>query len=214
MPSLSNRFHWPRPAALTLLTLLLIGCQGPTSPPTRFFLLTSLQAQEGKTRPEARHQGLVVELEPVEIPQYLNRPEMVTRAGGNRLRLERLNQWAGDFKEDIGRVTMENLSRILGSERVVILPNRSEATPDFRLATSIIRFEPEESGQVQLDARWSLFDGRGTLLLTRHSRVATRSEQPDDFESLAGAMSQALEKLNREMGEAILSQPTPSGKTP
>ncbi|MBF0192403.1 MAG: membrane integrity-associated transporter subunit PqiC [Magnetococcales bacterium] len=195
---------------LVLATLLNAGCGGPVSPPTRFFLLTSLPAQEERVKPGVnRQQGLVVELEPVEIPQYLNRPEMVTRAGGNRLRLERLNQWAGDFKEDIGRVTLENLSRMLDSDRVVILPNRAESALDFRLATTINRFEPDENGQVALDARWTLFDGKGGVLLTRHTRVSARADKPDDHESLVGAMSRTLGMLNREMGEAILAQ---SGK--
>ncbi|MBF0272531.1 MAG: membrane integrity-associated transporter subunit PqiC [Magnetococcales bacterium] len=199
------------PLFLLVLTLLLTaGCAGPASPPTRFFLLTSLPVQEEAVKPVAnRQQGLVVELEPVEIPQYLNRPEMVTRAGGNRLRLERLNQWAGDFKEDIGRVTMENLSRLLGSDRVVILPNRAESAPHFRIATTINRFEPDEAGQVSLDARWTLFDGKGGVLLTRHTRVTALADKAEDHESLVGAMSKTLGMLNREMGEAILAQ---SGK--
>ncbi|MBF0342087.1 MAG: membrane integrity-associated transporter subunit PqiC [Magnetococcales bacterium] len=189
--------------------LLLSGC-ATTSPPTRFFLLTATASQDAgeKSPPSKRHkQGLAVELEPVEIPQYLNRPEMVTRAGGNRLRLERLNQWAGDFKEDIGRVTMENLARILASDRVMTLPGKGEAVPDFRVAITLHHFEPDETGQVVLEARWTLFDGRGKVLDTRHARLTTRAERPDDYESLASAMSLALGHLAREMGETILTQP-------
>ncbi|MEO5347304.1 MAG: PqiC family protein [Magnetococcus sp. YQC-9] len=191
------------PVILSLL-LFLTGCSSPGSPPTRFFLLTAQATQEGDGQSSiGRKAGLVVELEPVEIPQYLNRPEMVTRAGGNRLRLERMNQWAGDFKEDIGRVTMENLARLLHSERVSLLPARGESVPDFRIATTIHRFEPDESGQVSLEARWTLFDGRGAQLETRHARITTRAERAEDYESMAKAMSQALGQLAQEMGEEI-----------
>ncbi|MBF0629263.1 MAG: membrane integrity-associated transporter subunit PqiC [Magnetococcales bacterium] len=201
------RFSPGNPFALFTLAwsaLLLAGCPGPTSPPTRFFLLASLEAKENAI--PRTPEGLTVELEPVEIPQYLNRPEIVTRASGNRIKLERMNQWAGDFKEDLGRVSMENLSRLLHSDRVIILPNKSEHASQFRLATIINRFEPDEAGQVWLDARWNLFDGRGRLLVTRHSDITVRAEQPEEYESLTGAMSRALGQLNREMADAILAQ--------
>ncbi|MBF0429515.1 MAG: membrane integrity-associated transporter subunit PqiC [Magnetococcales bacterium] len=180
-------------------SLLLNGCLAPASSPTRFFLLTALP-MSGKTEVK---QGLVVELEPVEIPQYLKRPEMVTRTGGNRLQLERLYQWAGDLKEDIGRVLMENLSQILVSDRVVNLPNRSDSPPNFRVLVSLNRFEPDETGQVLLDARWSLFDGKDLLIVTRHSRITAQASDSTDYEALAAAMSKALGVLSQEMGEGI-----------
>lgn len=195
-----------RTASVWLSVLLLLaGCATPASPPTRFFVLSSL-AQGEPGLATATTPGVILEIEPVEIPQYLNRPEIVIRAGGNRLQLERMNQWGGDFKEDLGRVTLENLSRLLRSDRVILLPNKTDQSAQFRLTTSINRFEPDETGQVLLDARWSLFDGHGKLLLTRHSRLNSRAEQADNPESLAKAMSQALAQLNREMGEAILGQ--------
>ncbi|NGZ06322.1 MAG: membrane integrity-associated transporter subunit PqiC [Magnetococcales bacterium] len=195
--------------ALLGATLVLVGCPGPTSPPTRYFLLTAQTALEPGTKPveKPRTTNLVVELEPVEIPQYLNRPEMVTRVGGNRLRLERLSQWAGDLKEDLGRIAVENLSVLLGSDRITVLPNRAEQRADFRIATSINRFEPDENGLVTLDARWTLFNGPGKLLTSRHARIATQSAQSDDAESLAEAMSQAMARLHRDMATEILNQP-------
>ncbi|MBF0260726.1 MAG: membrane integrity-associated transporter subunit PqiC [Magnetococcales bacterium] len=194
---------WP---ILLMVMGVLAGCAGPGSPPTRFFLLTAQIGQEEGRLGADRKAGLVVELEPVEIPQYLNRPEMVTRAGGNRLQLERMNQWGGDLKEDIGRVTMENLGRLLHSERVTLLPGRSEGEPDFRLVTSIHRFEPDEAGEVVLEARWILFDGRGGQLETRHARLVQRAARADDQDALVKAMSQALAEWAREMGVVILAR--------
>ncbi|MEO5330947.1 MAG: PqiC family protein [Magnetococcus sp. YQC-5] len=190
-----------------LMALFLTACPGQPSPPTRFFLLTSL-VQPPQTRVQQAGQGLVVELEPVEIPQYLNRPEMVTRTGGNRLGLNRMAQWAGDLKEDIGRVLMENLARLLPSERVMILPKRSNEVANFRVAASMNRFEPDATGQVILDARWTLFDGKGKQLFTRHSHIITQASNPEEYESLAEAMSKALDIWSREMSDTIKSTPS------
>ncbi|MBF0418276.1 MAG: membrane integrity-associated transporter subunit PqiC [Magnetococcales bacterium] len=185
---------------------ILAGCAGSGSPPTRFFLLTAQVGQEEGGLATDRKAGLVVELEPVEIPQYLNRPEMVTRAGGNRLQLERMNQWGGDLKEDMGRVTMENLSRLMHSDRVTLLPGRSEDEPDFRVVTRIHRFEPDDAGEVVLEARWILLDGRGGQLETRHARIVKRAGQADDHDAMVKAMSQALADLAREMGGVMMAR--------
>lgn len=204
------RFHSSSFMVSGIMTsILLTACVGQSSPPTRFFLLSPLSSHQTtapKTPVTHPQKGLVVELEPVEIPQYLNRPEMVTRSGDNGLRLERLNQWAGDLKEDIGRVLMDNLSWILSSDQVMILPNRSEGTPNFRVMTSINRFEADVTGQVFLDARWTLFNGQGKPLLTHHSRITTQATNKEDYESLAGAMSQALAQWSQEIGTIILAQ--------
>ncbi|MBF0296954.1 MAG: membrane integrity-associated transporter subunit PqiC [Magnetococcales bacterium] len=185
------------------VAVLLSGCMGGASPPTRFFLLTAVEGPKGVGTPVRR--GPVLELEPVEIPRYLDRAEMVTRTGGNRLQLDRLHQWGGDFREDIGRVLAENLSVLLASDRVVMLPTRGEGKADYRLAVTLSRFEPDAvSGEVLLDARWILFDGRGREVAARQSRLVVRAGNREDFESLAAAMSQALGLLSRELAEAVL----------
>ncbi|MBF0180161.1 MAG: membrane integrity-associated transporter subunit PqiC [Magnetococcales bacterium] len=189
------------------VAVMLSGCMGGASPPTRFFLLTAVEGARGAAGTSVRR-GPVVELEPVEIPRYLDRAEMVTRTGGNRLQLDRLHQWGGDLREDIGRVLAENLSALLASDRVVLLPTRGEGRADYRLAVTLSRFEPDAiSGEVLLDARWILFDGRGREVETRQARLVTRAGNREDFESLAVAMSEALGLLSRQLGESIRARP-------
>ncbi|GAB6190600.1 PqiC family protein [Desulfocastanea catecholica] len=65
---------------------------------------------------------------PVEIPDYLNRPEIMTRKGRNTVELAEFNRWAGSFKESITAVLAENLGLLLGSDLVYVPPLRHQGS--------------------------------------------------------------------------------------
>ena len=60
-----------------VLAAALLGCApiGGTTPPSRFYLLTSLEA------PPPRTNGPGLGVGPVRIAEYLDRPQIVTRRG-------------------------------------------------------------------------------------------------------------------------------------
>ena len=63
------------------LLLVLAACGG--SPPTQFYTLSGMQLPPGN--PNTR--GTVVGVGPVTLPEYLDRPQIVTRTSGNRVTL-------------------------------------------------------------------------------------------------------------------------------
>ena len=62
------------------------------------------------TVPEAVDVAVVVAS--VRLPQYLERPQIVTRSGDNRLQLAEFDQWGGNLYQDMTRVLAQNLARL------------------------------------------------------------------------------------------------------
>jgi hypothetical protein len=170
----------------------------------RFYVVTPIAGQE----PVARAQGPGVVVAAVRLPQYLERPQLVTRSGDNRLQLEEYHQWGGNLTKDLTRVMSENLSLLLGSEVVVTAPHTLRVRPDFRLELEVLRFERASDARVHLTAKWWLHrGGDGSLLAGATTTLASEPlTDPASAELTVAAMSGVYGELSRAIAQAIARQ--------
>src|SRR3954468_11900896 len=103
------------PAVLTLMALapLAGGCSlGRQSPPTRLYVLTALAEADG-SQGVAATSGLALAVGPVGLPEYVDRPQIVTGDSGNELQQAFFEQWAEPLTSNLTRVLANNLSLLL-----------------------------------------------------------------------------------------------------
>lgn len=179
------------------------GCA--TSPPTRLHLLAV--EPDGPLAGTRRSPPLALGVGPLEVVDYLERPEIVTRRGRTSLVLAELDRWGERFEVMLGRVLRESLARLLATDAVVELPTDREVALDYRLAVQILRFEADDAGEVTLEARWQLLPRSGERPL-RLERTVQREPIPGDraMEGIVAAMSRALGGLARTLAEAVDAQ--------
>ena len=180
-----------------LLGLSFTGC-ATTHAPT-FYQLEEPVSMELR----GVERGLVVGLELLNIPAYLDRPQIVTRIADHKLFLSGSHMWAEPLKKSITRVVCVNLSNQLNSNRVFRLPRRDRKLPlDFKVTLAITRFDGRLGDEATLNARWSLFDQNNKPLLTRVS-IISQSIDDQDYDTLIIALNRALFDLSREIAGAI-----------
>lgn len=181
------RFHLLAVASAALLS----GCG--STPPSRFYVLTSIE-REAEPAPG----GPSVAIGAVEIPAYLDRPQMVTRAYPNEIRVEEYSRWAAPLKDIVPAVLAENLSALLPSERVTFV---RASSGECEVAVSMARFERGADGLVALEARWIVSQGEESV--ARRSSIRREVGGEGSFADIATTQSKALEDLSREIAEAI-----------
>jgi len=189
---------------LALVTLLawplgLGGCLGKgTVEPTRFYLLDSLP-MPGSATSDAPSIGVG----PVNLPEYIDRPQIVTRSPGNEIRLADFARWGAPLKDLVPRVLAENLAALLGTEKVAVFPWRTADAVDYQVVVDIIRFDADDAGNVVLSARWSVLrKGDKEALRSKRSEYSERAAAAG-YDGLAGAESRALQNLSREIASVI-----------
>ncbi len=191
---------------LALFVVALTGCAG--SPSSKFYQLTPVQSKTSSSRDVSPCHSLVIVVEPVRIPDYLDRPQIVTRTGKNELRLSEFNRWAGSLENDFNRVLEEDLSGLLPADCFYVLgltPYLESREPaSYKVEVLVDRFEGTLGDSVLLKAQWVVFAKGGSLRLTKESRI---SEQINggSYDALVAAMSSALERLGREIADGIIS---------
>lgn len=178
---------------------ILAGCGG--SPSARFYTLTPLSSAQGPTA-VANH--LAVTVEPVEIPEYLDRPEIVTREGGNEVKVAQFHRWAGGLGENMSDVLAENLGQLLGSDRVLVNNGTFRGKPEYLVALRVLRLDSVPGRQVLLKTQWRVSSGDGRKEITRISSIAEKA--PDNrFDTVVAAVNRALHQQSREIAAEISS---------
>lgn len=185
---------------------VLSGCLGTTPTVTRFYVLNPLDVGSSLVSETDRKDPLSVEVASLRLPQYLERPQIVTRSSGNRLELAEYHQWGGNLRKNMARVIAKNLSQLLATPNIAISPYRPPAPPDFRVELEVMQFERVSEGQVKLSAQWRLSRGKDLKsLATRITELASPMLPiGTDMEPTVSAMSTLVGELSQIIGRTIL----------
>jgi uncharacterized protein len=187
----------------SLCLFAIMGCVGST-PPSKFYLLNSINTGGSVSAVSQEGSGPVVGIGPVTIPDHLDRPQIVVRPSPNKLELADFDKWAGSLKSNIERVVAENLSVLLNTDRVFIYPWGESVPTNYQVALAVVRFDGIIGGQVELKARWTLSSGdEQNVVVIKQSRFS-ESVDGSGYDAFVAAQSRALEALSREIAETII----------
>ena len=192
-----------RPVGWIALIAVLIssGCFGTVSR-TSYYTLNPAEPESGLA-PARTSDQLVIGLGPLLLPDYLDRPAIVTRIGPNRLAVNEGHRWAGTLQSEILRVLAADLEILTGARSVVVFPWNVALEPDLRFRIDVQAFEGRRGGKVQLKAAWSLTPSRSDQPAVRRVTLVEEDARGNDFDDLAAAMGQCLAGLSRQMAEAV-----------
>ena len=126
--------------------------------------------------------------------------------GTSRLVASEAHSWGEDLESGVARVTAENLSLLLGSNRVVTLPWLSAGDLHYLVAVQVQRFERDAENVVHLDARWSLTRAKGRKVVAAHASAIRETGVAEGYAATVEGMSRAVAQLSREISQAIQAQ--------
>jgi uncharacterized lipoprotein YmbA len=187
--------------------LFLWGCAATT--PTRFYTLSGLSSSAGEATEKLPH--VAVGVGPVTLPEYLNRPQIVTRAGSNRIILADFDSWAEPLDGLFARTLTQNLSLLLGTDDVVPLPLRRTIRLDYDVEVNVNRFDVDSGGHTVLDARWEVYRDASGQLVHRARATIVETAAANDQVADVQALSRALGDLSRQIAAAIAADQAPAG---
>ncbi len=187
----------------SLLALMLLAGCATSSPPVNFYTLHGLEDSERLSGDMAITRDLTVGLGPVELPEMLDRPQIITRAGNHRLQFAEFDRWAGSLRNDFSRILAENLSVLLSTEDIVVFPWGGGTDIDYQVIVHVGNFDAVLEQNARLSARWKLRKGDQDEVLEGKRSVFTEPIRGQDYEMVVAALNRTLEALSREIATAI-----------
>ncbi len=201
------RFRATKSMALIIGLILIIpaGCVnlGPgTTDATRLFVLAPM-TDEAATAESGYTPLAALGIGPLAFPEYLNRPQIVTRIGMNEIQMADFANWAEPLQRNFQRVLAENLSLLLGTDAVYTHPWRSTLKPLHRIEMEVTRFDADPRGDAVLSVRWELLDARGRQVLPKTKAVYRQPVAGGDYPAIVAALSLTLADFSRDLTSAI-----------
>ena len=185
-----------------VLMLVLTGCGGTTAP-ARFYVLSPLVGAEKGVQALRDESRISIGIGPVEVAQYLDRPQIVTRLSPNELKLADFDHWGEPLKDNFSRVLTENLLTLLSAEPIAVFPLRGPTKLDYRVEVEVMVLDGDLGGKAELVARWAIFrDEDRQMLFTKKSSLS-EAAGGGSYEAFVSAQSRAVEALSREIAKAI-----------
>jgi len=194
------------------MSLALAGCLG-SSRPSRFYTLAPLQIRNGQggTPPDA-----TLAIGPVEIPESIDRPQIVTRTGANELVVAEFDRWGGSLDSEISGALVATVRDRLASQQIAVAPWRSTILsgvgPSYRAAVSVSRFDGIPGQSVVLQGRWELIGQGGESLGVREATVTERIDGAG-YDALVAAMQKVLVRFGQQMADSVVAT-TQTAKAP
>ncbi|HMS86372.1 MAG TPA: PqiC family protein [Nitrospira sp.] len=196
------RWRIVRAIVMTTVCGLTGGCL--SSPPTHFY---TLSVEAPTAREAAGAPGFRIVIDPMTIPEVVDRPQFVLRSGPNTVSLIEEHRWAESLKREIPRVLAENIGRLLGTEEVWVYPQHRAGPVGYRLSVHLPKFETNNGRDVSLEALWTI---TRTLSEGEDQRKQGRSHvhlpvEGEGYGAIASSYSRALAVVSEEIAAAIRS---------
>jgi uncharacterized protein len=184
---------------LLVLAFCLSACGGKSAS-SKFYVLSPLP-QSALSGAE----GTTIGVFSVKMPDYLDRPQIVTRVSENEIKLDEFSRWAEPLKENFYTVLVENLSTLLNATKIVKTTQNLGVPVTLQIGVEVVQFDGTLGGDVVLIVKWGLFGEEGKKLLLAKRSSFKESTGAATYEALVAAQSRTVAALSREIVLAIKS---------
>jgi uncharacterized lipoprotein YmbA len=192
------------PLAMLVLSLVA-GCA--TSPASKFYTLSPAPVAEQRVEAAVELRPgvdpIVIAIDPVTVPELVDRSQIVTRLDANRVSIDEFARWADPLKSQIPRVLAADLEQFIPGATVSTYPQRVDDNA-YRVSVDVQTFDSSTSGTVTLAVIWSVRSPRRGEKVSGRTVVHEPMDGPG-YDALVKAHSLALAAVARDIAGATHS---------
>jgi hypothetical protein len=175
--------------------LALAGCG--SSPVPRFYTLSPAAA------PAAESAGTAptVAIGAVQLPDGLDRPQIVLRGAGNQVSFSEFDRWVGSLKDEIALAVAAGLKQSLGGASVYAKPMGPGMNADVDVLLHVQRFDSALGEAATVEVLWQVMPAKGAA---RSGQTSVREPAAGPgYDALVAAHGRALAAVSRDIAAAI-----------
>lgn len=196
-----------------LLGLLQSGCISVSSSPSARLYMPHSITKDHAVQKFDFPKGAFIGVGPVRVPEYMDRPQMITRAKNGLLDIAQFERWAESVDAAILRMLDENLALMLPEANTVKFPWSVSNPIGYQVGLDVIQMDSDLENNLTLIARWHIYDvNTRQTVFSKRSEIATPII-PHNYFGLSEALSAATAALSSEIaGELSMAAKQPEKK--
>lgn len=189
-----------------ILAFLLSGCISVNeSINPRFYMLRPIDKNK-EVQTFDIQPNVIVGVGPVKIPEYLDRPQIVTQDKSGMLRFAQFDRWGELLSSRLAQVITINLTKMLPGANFQTFPADFFMPLKYQLTFDVFQLESDLDKDLFLVVQWSIKDAyRKQVLFTKKSEFR-RPINPHNYTGLTEALSVACGSLSAEIAQALSMQ--------
>ena len=185
--------------------IMTYGCA--RTPQARFYILQPQPSAVDQSQPSVSVNDMIIGVGPVELPEHLERPQIVTRISSSELHLSEFNRWAESLEKNFSSVLAENLSVLLSTDKVLVYPWIGSIEVKRQVRVNVLQFDSLPGKEVLLKVLWGLKDEDGKYLSAiKKSSFSTPAGK--GYPEMVQAMNRVLDDFSKEVVKEIKNRDT------
>ena len=186
-----------------LSAVALSGCVSPSNTPTpRFYMISSLSVNAGVSTFEIP-KDTIIEVGPVKIPDYQNRPQIATLDKDKMLTLAQFDRWGESLDVGMARALAEDLTFMLPQATVGMFPSNYAMPVNYQVIIDVIKLEAELDKDLFFVAQWSVIEPKKNVMLFTKRVEFRQPIEPHNYSGLAKTLGAVSVTLGSQIAEGL-----------
>ena len=183
--------------------LVLSGCLSiPNSPSPRFYVLQAIDKEQVDKKLSIAP-DVLIGVGPVKIPEYQDRPQIVTRGKENMLNFAQFDRWGESLDLGVARLIGEDLTVMLPGAKFTLYPWNSTIAVKYQVTVEIVQLESELDKDLFLAAQWMVIDAQNAKTLIIKRSEFRQPISPQNYSGLAKTLSKTCASLSGEIADSL-----------
>lgn len=179
------------------------GCiSAPNTPNPRFYTLGAV----GKNQAEQKFNiapNTIIGVGPVRIPEYLNRPQIVTKDKEGMLTFAQFDRWGESLDFALARLISANLMVMLERVNMEVYPWNIAVPVKYQVLVDVVQLESELDKDLVFAVQWSILDAQNSKMMLTKRFEFSKPIDPHNYSGLVKTLSTACASLSSEIAEAV-----------
>ena len=190
------------------LVFVLSGCISVQNSPTpRFYMLQAVYENQVSKKINIAS-DVFIGVGPVKIPEYQDRPQIVTQSKEKMLKFAQFDRWGESLDLGVARLIGEDLTAMLPGAKFTLYPWDSTIPVKYQVVVEIVQLDSELDKDLFLVAQWLVIDAQNMKTMIIKRSEFRQPITPHNYSGLAKTLSTACASLSSEIAQALATLET------
>ena len=188
--------------ALTLGVCISLP-NNPISPTPRFYMLSFIDKTQVSKKINISP-VVLIGVGPVKIPEYLDRPQMVTKDKEGILKFDEFDRWGESLDLGLARLIREDLTVILPGSKLTLYPWNPSIAVKYQVIVEVVQLDSELDKEMFLVVQWTIIDVQNSKVVIIKRSEFHQPINPQNYAGLAQTLSTACASLSSQIAQALV----------
>ena len=185
------------------LFLIVSGCISiPNSSTPRFYSLSAVNETQVSKKINLPP-DVIIGIGPVKIPEYLDRPQIVTKSKDKMLQFAQFDRWGESLDLGLARLIREDLTVMLPGAKLTLYPWNPSIAVKYQVVVEVIQLDSELDRDMFFVVQWTIIDVQNSkTILIKRSEFRT-AIVPRNYSGLVKTLSASCASLSSQIAETL-----------